>query len=133
MWTAKTGDQTLTLTCEWAEKRNFLNRKYSLKAADGTLRTGLQIIAWDPILGKIRSWVFDADGGFGSEIWTRDGKRWVQEATAVTRDGGQTASTNVLTQLDHDNFTWQSVERSLNQVRLPDTALVKVSRVKSKK
>ena len=55
MWTAKTGDQTLTLTCEWAEKRNFLNRKYSLKAADGTLRTGLQIVAWDPILGKIRS------------------------------------------------------------------------------
>ena len=42
-------------------------------------------------------------------------------------------ATNILTAVDHDNFTWQSVGRSLNGVTLPDTAVVKVSRLKTKK
>ena len=132
-WTAKRDGQTLEITCEWSEKRNFLTRKYSLTNAEGTTRTGVQIIGWDPLVGAIRSWVFDSDGGFGSEKWERDGERWVLQAAAVTRDGAETESTNVLTRLDHDNFTWQSIKRSLNDVSLPDTALLKVVRVKGKK
>jgi uncharacterized protein (TIGR02246 family) len=132
-WKSEHAGQTLELECEWTAKRNFLTRKFTLKAAGGTTKTGLQIIGWDPVAGKIRSWVFDSDGGFGSEWWTRDGKRWVLEAAAVTRDGTSAASVNVLTILDHDNFNWQSVQRDLNQVRLPDTALIKVTRVKAKK
>ncbi len=132
-WKAEQGGQTLELNCEWTAKRNFMTRKYTLQAADGTTKTGLQIIGWDPLAAKIRSWVFDSDGGFGSEWWTRDGKRWVLEATAVTRDGAAAASVNVLTLVDHDNFNWQSVQRDLNKVRLPDTALIKVARVKTKK
>jgi uncharacterized protein (TIGR02246 family) len=131
-WTAKSGGRSLTLTCEWTAKRNFLTRKYELKEADGSIRTGIQIIGWDPMVGEIRSWVFDSDGGFGDERWTRDGKRWVLEASAVTRDGAEAAATNVLTRLDHDHFTWQSIQRSLNEVRLPDTALITVTRVKGK-
>jgi len=132
-WTAKNGGQTLELTCEWAEKRNFMVRKYSLKSADGVTKTGIQIIGWDPLLGGFRSWVFDSDGGFGSERWIKDGQRWVLEATGVTRDGAQIAATNILTRLDHDSFNWQSVRRSLNDVKLPDTTLIKTSRVKAKK
>jgi uncharacterized protein (TIGR02246 family) len=131
-WTAKSGGRTLTLTCEWTAKRNFLTRKYELKEADGTVRTGIQIIGWDPVVGGIRSWVFDSDGGFGDEHWTRDEKRWVLEATAVTRDGAEAVATNVLTQVNHDRFTWQSVRRTLNEVSLPDTALITVTRVKGK-
>ncbi len=132
-WTAKHDGKTLELVCEWTAKRNFLIRKYTLTAADGATKTGIQIIGWDPVAGKIRSWVFDSDGGFGSELWTRDGKRWVLEANAIARDGAEAETVNVLTPLDHDNFNWQSVQRSVNQVRLPDTALIKATRVKTKK
>lgn len=132
-WTARGGGQTLELVCEWAEKRNFLLRRYSLKGANGAARTGMQIIAWDPVVGGIRSWVFDSDGGFGSERWLKDGPRWVLEATGVTREGGQIAATNILTRIDHDGFNWQSVRRSLNDVKLPDTTLIKASRAKTKK
>lgn len=132
-WTATSGGQTLELACEWTAKRNFLTRRYSLTGTDGATKTGIQVIGWDPLLGGIRSWIFDSDGGFGSETWTQDGPRWVLEATAVTRDGAQAVATNVLTRLDHDSFTWQSVRRGLNQVQLPDTALLKVDRVKAKK
>jgi uncharacterized protein (TIGR02246 family) len=132
-WSAKSGGKTLEFTCEWTEKRNFLIRRYSLEDADGPTHTGIQVIGWDPVLGGIRSWVFDSEGGFGSERWIRDGKRWVLEAGGVTRDGAEAESTNVLTQLDHDSFTWQSLKRSMNDVRLPDTALIKVTRVKTRK
>ena len=98
-------------------------RKYTLKNNEGTTRSGIQIIGWDPVAAGIRSWTFDSDSGFGSEQWTKDGKNWVLEATGVTRDGAQTAATNILSPIDHDHFTWQSVRRSLDQVRLNDTAL----------
>jgi uncharacterized protein (TIGR02246 family) len=133
-WAAKgSAGQSLELSCEWTAKRNFLTRRYTAKGADGTVRTGMQIIGWDPVLGGVRSWVFDSDGGFGSERWVKDGKRWVLEASGVTRDGGQVAATNIVARQDADSFTWQSVQRSLNQVRLPDTAVLTVTRVKARK
>jgi uncharacterized protein (TIGR02246 family) len=131
-WTVKADGKVLDMSCEWTAKRSFLLRKYSVKGADGTTKAGVQIIGWDPLDGGIRGWVFDSDGGFGSERWQRDGKRWLLEASGVSKDGAQIVATNVLTGLDHDNFSWQSVGRSLNGVALPDTAAVKVTRVKSK-
>jgi uncharacterized protein (TIGR02246 family) len=131
-WKAKNGDLTLEVSCEWTGKRNFMTRKYTLTTGGKVTKTGVQVIGWDPQAGEIRSWVFDSDGGFGSERWAKDGARWLLEATAVTRSGASAAATNVLTCLDHDTFTWQSVERSLDQVRLPDTGIITVTRVKAK-
>jgi uncharacterized protein (TIGR02246 family) len=132
-WEAKSGSKSLELSCEWAQKRSFILRKYSLKSAGEPTTTGFQVIGWDPVEGTIRSWTFDSDGGFGSERWTRKGKRWFLQATAVARDGRQATSTNILTLMDHDSFSWQSVSRSLGQARLPDTALIKATRVKTGK
>jgi uncharacterized protein (TIGR02246 family) len=131
-WASKSSGRSMELSCEWTAKRNYLLRKYAFKSTDGTTKTGIQIIGWNPVAGMIRSWIFDSDGGFGSERWTRDGKRWILEATGITRDGAQFIGTNILTPIDHDNFNWQSVSRSLNQVRVPDTAIIKATRVKVK-
>jgi uncharacterized protein (TIGR02246 family) len=131
-WSAKSGGLTLEMSCEWTAKRNFLLRKYVLKNAEGTAKTGIQIIGWDPVEGAIRAWVFDSDGGFGSERWIKDGKRWILEAAGVTRDGAEATAVNILTPVDHDNFQWQSVRRAVNDVALPDTTLIKATRVKTK-
>jgi uncharacterized protein (TIGR02246 family) len=132
-WVARRGGATLELTCEWTAKRTFLLRRYSLRGASGETRTGLQVIGWDPLRGAIRSWVFDSEGGFGSETWVRDGKRWVIEASGVTPEGAELGSVNILTPLDHDSFTWQSVQRKANETQLPDTAIIKATRVKARK
>jgi uncharacterized protein (TIGR02246 family) len=129
-WSAKSGGNVLELTCVWTAQRHFLKRTYALKDADGHTRSGVQLIGWDPAHGQIRSWIFDSEGGIGSEWWSREGKRWLLEAEGTTRDGEQTAALNILTPLDHDTFTWQSVQRVLNDVRLPDTAIIRVTRVK---
>ena len=33
------------------------------------------------------TWTFDSEGGFGDATWTRDGKKWVVETSAMTPDG----------------------------------------------
>ena len=132
-WASKSGDRSLEFSCEWTAKRNFLLRKYVIKGADNATKTGIQVIGWDPVEGAVVSWTFDSDGGFSSEHWTKNGKRWILESAGVTHDAAEVKATYILTPVDHDNFNWQSVRRTLDQVPLPDTALVKVSRVKASK
>ena len=65
-------------------------------------------------------------GGFGNDVWTKDGSKWVIEASGVFRDGAESTSVNILTPIDANSFTWQSVNRTLDGVSLPDTQPVKI-------
>jgi uncharacterized protein (TIGR02246 family) len=132
-WASKSGARSLEFSCEWTAKRSFLLRKYVIKGTDNAAKTGIQVIGWDPVEGTIVSWTFDSDRGFASERWTKEGKRWILDAAGVTHDGAEVTATYVLTPMDHDTFNWQSVRRTLDQVPLPDTALVKATRVKASK
>ena len=49
------------------------------------------------------------------------------DATGVFRDGSDTTAVNMITPIDANNFTWQSVKRTLDGVSLPDTPPVKVT------
>jgi uncharacterized protein (TIGR02246 family) len=132
-WTTEHDGATVELKFEWIANRNFLRGTQALKKGDSVLCTNLQIIGWDPTRGRVRSWDFDSDGGFGSELWARDGARWVLEAHGVRRDGHLTESVNRITPVDAGSFTWQSVRRRVNGVELPDSAVVKAVRASAKK
>ena len=95
--------------------------------------TGGQIIGWDPKLGKIVSWHFDAQGGYGKDMWTKDGAKWVIEATGVLRDGSESSSVNIVTPLEPNSFTWQSIKRTLDGVSLPDVLPAKLVKVQAGK
>jgi uncharacterized protein (TIGR02246 family) len=129
-WTAKEDTVTTELSCEWNEGKNSLVRRYKTKAADGTAHSGFQIITRDPADGAIRAWMFDSDGGIGTETWTKDGDRWVIETNGIAKEGGETASTNLLKRINEDSYTWRSVERSVDGVSVPDTPGVTVRRDK---
>ena len=53
--------------------------------------------------------------------------------TGVFRDGSESTAVNIVTPIDANSFTWQSVKRTLDGVRLPDTPPVKIVRVQSGK
>jgi len=128
-WTANPPGGLVEMTCEWTANRNFILCKQATKKGDSVMATSTQVIGWDPLHGRIRSWDFDSEGGFGSELWTRDGQRWVLEATGVRRDATVTEAANVITQVDANAFTWQSIRRRVNGAEMPDTAVVKAVRV----
>jgi uncharacterized protein (TIGR02246 family) len=128
-WAAKTEDGEVRTTYEWDETKAFLRVRITIKEKDRTV-TATQTIGKDPRTGGLRSWLFGSDGGFGEASWTLDGKRWVLESTGVTADGGEMTATNILTQLDKDSFTWQSIDRTLDGESLANIPPVKVTRVK---
>ncbi len=121
--------KTYESRCEWMPGKGFLKRTFSVKDQGKELTSGVQIVGYDPLASEIVSWTFDSSGGFGHELWESHGGRWRISASSVLPDGGTGLSTNYLTKGDDNSFTWQSVERSLNDQLLPDTALVRVQRV----
>jgi uncharacterized protein (TIGR02246 family) len=132
-WAAKGKEgRKLEVSCDWTAKRNFFLKKYTVTEPDGSIKTGIHVVGWDPQIGQVRGWVFDSDGGFASEVWHKEPKQWVLEVDGVTRDGAALEATNIIVPVDHNQFTWQSVGRTLNEVELPDTAVLKVTRVMSK-
>jgi uncharacterized protein (TIGR02246 family) len=132
-WVAKGNNATLEQTCEWTGHKNFITRTYTVKGSDGLTHTGLQVIGWDPMARRLRSWTFDSEGSFQNEWWARDGNRWVVSVTGVLRDGSQTQSGNVIKRVDDDTFTWRAGQRRIAGVSAPDLGEVKITRVKAKK
>jgi uncharacterized protein (TIGR02246 family) len=128
-WAPEAKDLPLRLHFEWMAQRNFIKNTYTVTKDGQSTLTGGQIVGWDPRLGRIVSWHFDAQGGFGRDVWTKDGSKWVVEATGVLRDGSESTAVNILTQIDANSSTWQSVKRTLDGVSLPDVPPVKLVRV----
>jgi uncharacterized protein (TIGR02246 family) len=132
-WRPQAKELPLRLHFEWMAQRNFIKNTFTVTKDDQTTMTGGQIIGWNPKLGHIVSWHFDAQGGFGEDVWTKDGSNWVMEATGVLRDGSESTSVNIATPIDANSFTWQSIKRTLDGVSLPDTPPVKIVRVRTGK
>lgn len=130
-WQAKREGNEVTTTYEWDENKMFIVSHFTIKENKRTLK-GKQIIARDAATGLLRSWTFEAQGGFGEATWTRDGKKWVTEASGTLPSGSLMTATNIITPLDGNTFLWQTVNRVLDDEELPDIAPIKVSRVNKK-
>jgi len=119
---------SVVTTCQWTKNRNFITRMFSLTVRDRIDVSGMQIVGWDPAAKQIRSWVFDSDGGFGEGVWSKKDKAWHIHATGTAPDGGQSSSVNILTLVDDNTFTWQSVNRQAGGELLPNVDEVVVVR-----
>jgi uncharacterized protein (TIGR02246 family) len=127
-WTVGPKEDGRRIKFQWMCQRNFIKGEFTVAKGDKTTLEGGQFIGWNPKLGRIVSLHFDARGGFGNDVWIKDGSKWVIEASGVFRDGSQSAAVNVITPLDANSFTWQSAGRTLDGVKLPDIPPVKVVR-----
>jgi len=116
-------------TYAWAPSKKFINVQFSIKEKDLAL-TGTQVIGVDPATGAIHSWTFEANGGVGEGEWSRDGDHWVLDVAGTLTDGTTLTETNILRRVNEDTFTWQSINRLLDDSEIPDLPPVKVARVK---
>ena len=128
-WSAERDGVTVTTSYKWNAKKTFIEARFKIISKERTV-TAKKMIGKDPATGLLRSWTFEEDGGFGVAEWARDGKKWVIDAAGVTSDGTTTSSTNILTRLDSDSFTWHATNRTLDGIELEDIAPIRVSRVK---
>ena len=114
----------------WADNQNFIISTFTTSIKNVSIAGGTQWIGWDPLAKQVRSWTFDAHGGFGEGTWTRDGNKWVIKNHSVLQDAKKMAATNIVTILDDNTITWQSKERALDGQALPDVKEIKMKRVK---
>lgn len=128
-WTLDSKDHSLKIRFEWLAQKNFIRNTFTVVKNGQSTLTGGQIIGWHPKLGRVVSWHFSADGGFGEDTWTKEGAKWVIKAGGIARNGSESASINTITPIDDNSFTWHSAGRVLDGVRLPDAQPVKIVRV----
>lgn len=132
-WKSSTGQGAeIQTTYEWAPSRKFIHARFRLQEKGLTL-SGFQVIGVDPQTGGLHTWTFEADGGIGEADWARDGDHWVLEASGSLTNGRTLVETNVLRKLDANTFTWQSVNRTLDDSEIDDLPPVKISRIQPTK
>lgn len=129
-WQASTKEREVTTTYEWDENKAFIRGKYSVKEGGEVIESGTQMIGKDNAEGTIRSWVFQSDGGFGGGVWTRDGKKWTVDVHGVMPDGKELDATTIYIHVDPNTYTWQAVDQTLDDVPIPDTQPIKVTKQK---
>ena len=127
-WVDQDDHSSVEMTCKWTKNQTFITRQFAISVGDRIDMSGIQFIGWDPSTGKIHSWVFDSDGGFGEATWTKKGNRWIINAAAIMPDGRKTSAINIMTMLDKNSFTWQSTGRELDGEILPNIDPIKVVR-----
>jgi uncharacterized protein (TIGR02246 family) len=119
-----------SLHCHWTENKSFLICMYTARSQD-LMRHGTEIIGWDAKEKKIRSWMFDSTGGFSHGFWQKDGKRWTIDVNGESPDGEVVKNTQIITAVDEDTFTFESLNRTKGDEKLANVPLLEMQRVKS--
>jgi uncharacterized protein (TIGR02246 family) len=134
-WKAERDGMEVESKIHWFANKSFLEREYNVSDDGIVISSGRQIIGWDPKAGKIRSWSFDASGGYGTGLWTATADGWQIETTGVLADGTPTSSRDILIRVPGENnvLGWKSIGRSRGEVSLPDAPEVVLDRIVGKK
>lgn len=127
-WVDQGENATITTVCSWVHNGKFLSRSFKVTTTYEVTLEGTQMIGWDPLEGRIRSWTFDSEGGRGEGRWYRDGDRWLVKTAFVLATGERASAINVITRIDDDTIGWQSTNREIAGELQPNIPEVKVVR-----
>jgi uncharacterized protein (TIGR02246 family) len=131
-WATEGGkDEVGRIGFDWSPEGNNILSVHAVTIKDAALSEGTQRITWDPAAKQIRSWTFEADGGFSEGWWTKDGDKWIIRTNSVLRSGSRVTASNVVTRIDADTIIWKTTDQKLDGKPLPDTAEIKMKRVKN--
>jgi len=127
-WIAAKDSRTLDLSFKWIADKKFIELLYSVRDQDTPIRSGIQIIGLDPLSGDVISWSFDSTGGYGRGQWRLLKKGIVIESGGVMPHGALTTSTDVISRIDANSFSRQSVNRRVAGQSLNDGEAVVLKR-----
>lgn len=116
-------DGKVAISYRWSDDKNFLLGEFEISSPDKPTAKSSQRIGWDPLVGKIHSWLFDADGGFAEGLWTIDEDEFVIKSSSVNPDGGTASATMTITPIDKDHFWITGTDRIVGDEFEPDFEL----------
>ncbi|MCA9010412.1 MAG: SgcJ/EcaC family oxidoreductase [Planctomycetaceae bacterium] len=127
-WVDTDEQATVETTSQWTKNQAFISRAFTVSVADRIEMSGMQFIGWDANTGRIRSWVFDSDGGFGEATWVQKNDRWIINAVGTLPDGRKATAINVMTIMDANTISWQSTGREFDGEILPNIEPIELVR-----
>lgn len=127
-WVDEAEDSVITFSCQSVDNGNFLLRQFTILIGGEEVMSGTQRIGWDPLTGKLRTWIFDSEGSYGEGLWHRDGDRWILKCTGVMPDGQTASSTSIYTYVNAHTMTWQTVNHEIAGVQQPDSEIYTIVR-----
>ena len=115
----------------WTDNQNFVVASFAATVNGASVGRATQWIGWDPVAKRVRSWVFDASGGFGEGTWTKEEDKWVIKTTSILQDGKKATATIVLAPGGADALTLQIKDRTVDgSATVPDRPQIKLKRAK---
>lgn len=105
---------------QWGKDKNFIIETFNMKVLGQDFLDGHQIIGWDPIKKKIRSWIFDSQGSFGESFWTKDGNQWYANTVYYLADGRKGSAVHIYAKEDDNNYNFSSESRDLGGLIQPN-------------
>jgi uncharacterized protein (TIGR02246 family) len=114
---------------DWTKNQHFLRRSLKVTRENEDPLEATEVIGYDAVAGNVRSWVFDSEGGFGEGVWKRDGNKWLISFVANAPDGTSSSAQHIVTYLDNNKFTWESINRQSGGEVLPNIDKIEVVRV----
>lgn len=119
-WINEGADGKVAISFKWSEDKNYLIGEFKAKGTAGATRNSTQRLGWDASVGKIRSWLFDADGGFAEGHWTVLEDEIVAKYSSVNPDGTTASATISINRKDKDHFSMSGTDRIVGGDREPD-------------
>jgi hypothetical protein len=103
-WAAKGDGYQACSTAKWSENRKFIVSQFTVDRPGAKTLCGTQRIGWDPAAERIRSWVFDSEGGISEGIWQQEGDAWVIKNVGVLQDGRRSAAASFWVREGDDRY-----------------------------
>jgi len=127
-WVNESTDAAVKISYRWSDDKNFLLGDYHITRGGEVIMNSTHRIGWDPLAGKVRSWMFDSDGGYAHGSWTLVDDAWVIKSTAVIPDGQTGSATVTMLPKDANSFIMRGTERIVGDERDDDFEVTVVRR-----
>jgi uncharacterized protein (TIGR02246 family) len=119
-WINEGSDMAVKIKYRWDDEKNFLLGDFDIRRGGEVIMKSSHRIGWDPLAGKVRSWMFDSDGGYADATWTLVEDAWVMKSSAVTPEGETGSATVTIRPKDKDRFVMHGTERIIGDARADD-------------
>ena len=127
-WAHRGEGESVEMSARWVADGMFLLRRFKAARPGQWEHEGISILRWDPQQKRIRSWMFDTDGGHSEAVWSREGDRWVAKTRHVLPDGRRASAILACKIVDGDAFTWQRIAQEVDGEVWPSGPEVKLVR-----
>ncbi len=126
-WVGEDEGFRVEISNQWTAKQNFIASQYKI-VEDEVESSGLQIIGWDAKEKKIRSWLFDSDGGVVTGTWSKRDDGWSVSSVATLGGGESGSFTGILRLKDDGSFSWEKINQVVEDQLLPNIDEVVLNR-----